>query len=139
MNRKEEVQELLNSLYTISARQCFDFLSNKLRGSYPLLRLLKENKEGLSSGTLAKELNVSTARIAVALYSLECKKLVVRKKNKDDARQVIVCITNEGIKKVDKIEEEIMNYFIESLNKLNDHDLIEFKKIINKLQEEKPC
>ena len=134
MNRFQITQEIIEELCKLEAKKCIDFLDDKIRGSYPLLKYLCESKEEVSAGALSKVLNVSTARIAVMLCNLEFKKLVIKKKSEEDARITIVCITDKGKEFVEKTNEEIVNYFLKGFEKLEDEELCEIKLLIKKLQ-----
>lgn len=69
--------------------------ANVSRGEMGVLGLLSQC--GMTSPTnLAESLNVTTARIANTLRTLERKGFVRRKTNPDDRRGVIVTITPEG-------------------------------------------
>ena len=134
MNRYQISHEIIEELCKLKAKQCLEFLDEKFRGTYPLLRILKESNGGVSAGKLAKELNVSTARIAVILCNLELKKLITKQKSNEDARKTIVLISEKGKEIVDQIDKEVIEYFLKGFEKLDDEDLSKLKEIIIKLQ-----
>lgn len=134
MNRFQITQDIIEELCKLETKQCLDFLDDKIRGSYPLLKYLNESKEEVSAGDLAKELRVSTARIAVMLCNLEFKKLVIKKKSEEDARITIVQITDKGKELVKNTNEEVVTYFLKGFEKLEDEELCEIKLLIKKLQ-----
>ena len=133
MERIEEEKNIYNLLSSVDFKDKMDYFNDTFRGMYPILRIIKNSKEEVTPGSLAKSLHVSTARIAVMICNLERKKLLVKKKSNTDARKFVIGITNEGTKLIEKCDEVGFDAMRNLLSKLNDEEIIEFEKIINKI------
>ena len=108
-------------------------LEDAYKGKLMILQILVCNNGKLFAGEIAKELGVSTARVAAAIKGLVAKGYVKRSQTEEDGRKVLITITNEGkdiltlyINKVDnilkenfkKVTEEELNTFIQICTKL---------------------
>lgn len=99
---------------------------------YVLLYLLKQNRDVMPN-EISKEMNISTARIANVLNSLENKKLITRVINKKDRRKILVKITEHGkVTAEEKLKQytEVTTKILESLGK---DDAKKFIEILDKL------
>lgn len=80
--------------------------------------LFRKYPEPIVSGEIAQRLNIGTGRVANALKDLENKGIIIRKKDKDDKRKVLVYFTNYGyestkkdIKNIDKCLDELISIY----------------------------
>lgn len=103
------------------------------KGKLMFLQMLACNGNKLYAGELAKKMNVSTARVAVATKSLQEKGFVERSQSIDDARKVLITITSKGEKflhmHIDKLDEILKEHFA----KLNAEELSTFISLGEKL------
>ena len=132
MERKELIEDLNKSLSGIKPKKAPESLDNGLKGAVVLLKMLSGD-EVKSSGELASKLNVSTARIAVALNNLESKGYIERTKDSLDARKTLVKITENGKEELFRREEIIKQHLLNSLSNLTNDDLQMLINIINKI------
>lgn len=132
MERKELIEDLIKSLSSIKPQKAPESLDNGLKGAVVLLKMLSGD-EVKSSGELASKLNVSTARIAVALNNLESKGYIERTKDSLDARKTLVKITENGKEELFRREEIIKQHLLNSLSNLTNDDLQMLINIINKI------
>lgn len=109
MNDKELATELLKDLWDNRPNRFNNFLDEFNKGEFGLLNYIYFETKEVSAGMLSEKLNVSTARIASILNSLEAKKLIKRKTGTDDKRKVVVEITTEGKEIIKKYQEEVVN------------------------------
>ncbi len=89
---QEQMKEVCK---TKNWRNLVGLIDDGYKGMFVILRILQENGT-VTAGQLAKEMNVSTARIASAINTLENKNYVRREKNDEDARKVTISITPQG-------------------------------------------
>ncbi len=87
----------------------------------------------VSAGELSEYLKVSTGRVAAVLNTLEKKNMIRRLRDSSDKRRVIVHITDEGRKTVQKKYAEGIACAENILQKLGEHDAEEFARIIKKI------
>lgn len=76
------------------------------KGELGVLRYLYSNKK-VTSGDLSDFFDVSTARIASILNSLENKKLIIRKCDSFDKRKILINITEKGVKLTQDMKNEV--------------------------------
>lgn len=100
-----------------------------------LLYLLQCQEEGLiTPGKLSEALNISTARVAASLNSLEKKALIVRVINKKDRRQIIITLTNNGQKQAKDLKELQIKHLSFLLKELGEKDAFEVIRIAKRIE-----
>lgn len=134
MSKKEEAQEFLKKMRSCRAQPLYSKLDESQRGIGFVLVYLSEAKGETIAGDLARELNVSTARIAALLRQMEKNGLIERRRSETDARQTVVEITREGIEYSEKIKERILEQTELLLEKVGKDDLNEFIRISQKIK-----
>lgn len=124
------------SVYTgTGTRKLARLLEEGYKGMYSILRILNENKTETLAGDLAKRLDISTARIAVAIKNLEQKGYVKRKKADDDKRKVVVELLPKGEAALHAREEKLFAVLTEYMQKLTDEELACFLSVSKKMFE----
>ena len=105
--------------FKCSNKCSFDnFFEGFNKGELGVLRYLNSIKKETSSGELSNIMNVSTARVASILNSLESKNLIIRKSDSDDKRKILVDITDDGVKLTQEMKDEVskrISYVIEEI------------------------
>ncbi len=101
-------------------KKLIDLIDDGSRGMFLILRILTESDGDVTAGDLARAMNVSTARVASALNTLEKKNYVKREAAKDDARKVIIKLTADGenaikvrLKHINEVVEPMLADFTE--------------------------
>lgn len=134
MERKVYVEELLLGINNEITRKIVTTLEKGYKGLYVILKVIKDQNGEVIAGDISNKLNISTARVAVALKTLERKKYITKYKSSADLRKTVVRLTPLG-KEVLKIREEEINSLIEALLKdLTDEEIEQLIKIINKIK-----
>jgi DNA-binding MarR family transcriptional regulator len=85
---------------------------------YPLAVLRVE--DGMSQRELGIRLNLKDAAIGKAIDALERAGLVIRRKDPDDRRKALVCLTEEGKRVAEKVaamRKDFQAIFVESFSK----------------------
>ncbi|MDE6565812.1 MAG: MarR family transcriptional regulator, partial [Clostridia bacterium] len=103
------------------------------KGKLMILKVLYCSKQENTAGDLAKVLNVSTARIATAINSLESKGFVVRNHSVNDGRKVIIAITESGKQALQDYNNQIKRTIQGLFGKLTDEELDTFINLSKKL------
>lgn len=135
MNTREEAQEILHRLCACRSKSFFTKIDESQKGVGFVLAYLQKADHEVIAGDLARELNVSTARIAALLRKMEKNGLIIRRHSSEDARQIVVDITQEGIVYVETIREQILMKVELLLEKVGKEDLNEFIRISHKIKE----
>ena len=135
METREEAEELLRKMSACRPKAFFNKIDESQRGIDLALIYLSEADGMVIAGDLARELNVSTARIAILLKKMEDKSLIIRRRSDSDARQIVVEITPKGLEHVQKMREQLLARTELLLEKVGKKDLDEFIRISHKIRE----
>lgn len=100
----EELYNLLAEFLNSPGNRAF---FDSIRGEYGVLWYLSKVENNVSAGILTNKLHVVPGRMTDILTALENKGLIVRSKEPEDRRVVLVSITEEGIREATKKREEI--------------------------------
>ena len=135
MDKREEAQELLCKIHACRPKFFFGKIDESQRGIGFVLAYLREVKHEVIAGELARELGVSTARIAALLKAMEKNGLIVRQRSSEDARQTVVKITEAGVEYDDRIRELIISKMELLIERVGKSELNEFIRISDKIRE----
>lgn len=101
-------------------RKFVDLINDGFKGMYNVLRILQESDRELTPSELAKQMDVSTARIATALNNLEAKGYILRSKpTSDDARRVAIALTEAGNAALEKRKKYVAQTVAPMLDRLS--------------------
>lgn len=132
LKRDEVAKEILKSVGKKSCKHLTSFLNEWTKGLYVILRVIENFEDEVVAGDISTALNVSTARMAVALATLEAKKWIKKHKSVNDARKTVVELTDLGRSVLREREEELVEIIKLFLNKLNDEEVMQLLNIIKK-------
>lgn len=134
MNSEEFAEFLFNRLKPTNARSLTDVLNNFNRGEVGVLSYLVFDKSEVSAGELSEKLNVSTARIASILNSLENKGYIIRKVDSLDKRKTLVTTTDKGKDLAISTKKEIINMLLKIIDEVGYDDIKEYIRILKKIR-----
>lgn len=103
---------------------------------YIVLKVIAETNKELIASDIAKILDVSIARVTVALKTLEERKLIVKEKSKIDKRKTIVFLTDLGYQTLENKYQKLIELVEKSLEKLTIEECEQLLNIYKKLQVE---
>lgn len=98
-----------------------------------ILGYLSKVNEAVNPSALARQLNVSTARISALLKKLENRGFIERIHSEKDARQTIVKITPAGISYIEEKENALLAIIERLLEKVGEADLEAYIRISKKM------
>ena len=104
------------------------------QGEMAMLGFLMYEKSETNPKELSKRFNLSTARVANTLNSLERKEYIKRVHDSSDRRKVMVYITEKGKEVFTEAEKEALNEFSKLLSYLGENDSLCLMEIIDKIQ-----
>lgn len=125
--------QMKNLCKTKNWRGLVDLIDEGYKGMFVILRILNDNPSGVTSGEIAKEMSVSTARVASALNTLENKGFVLREKQTDDARKVVITLTESGALALEKRKEYVSEKIEPMLQNLTKEEAADLFKLLYKL------
>lgn len=106
-----------------------------MRGELFALQSIARRGGEVLPGEICGDMEVSSARVAATLNSLENKGLITREIDKSDRRQILVRITQKGEELADEHMQDILQDATMILRLLGEHDAKEFIRIIGRLVE----
>ena len=131
-----EVRELATRLF-------FDFgllnrgpikkVEGATRGEMAMLGFIYAKKRGVSPSELSENLNVTTARVANTLKTLEKKGYVTRQLDESDRRRIVVNITPAGTEFFVRTHREGINGLCALVRELGEEDSREFIRIAGRM------
>lgn len=128
-------EDLLSNMHMLHKARPHKNISESLQGESFVLHFIALHDCEVLPGEISQEMDVSSARVAAALNSLENKGLITRRIDKTDRRKILVGITPEG----KKFEKEHFNIAKEKaaqlLSLLGEKDAKEYVRITGKLSE----
>ena len=141
MNYENIAEELFNQLRDNCKTSLNEFLNDFNRGEIGVLGYLVFDKNMVTSGELSEKLDVTTARMASILNSLENKGYIKRNIDIYDKRKTLVAITDMGVTLAYKIKKEMTNKIITLVKEIGYDDIkeyirisLEIRKVLNKQQ-----
>ena len=135
MTIREEAEEILNKMHSCRPKSFFVKMDESKKGMGFVLIYLNESDHEVLAGELAKASNVSTARIAALLRTMEKNGLVERYHSASDARHTIVKITQEGIRQAEQLREQVLAKIELLLERVGREKLEEFIRLSNEIRE----
>lgn len=133
MSTREEARAFLREMSCCTPKPLFHKVEEVDRGTGFVLAFLEEADGEVFAGDLARELKVSTARIAALLNKLENKELVKRSRSAGDARRTVIKITPKGSEYTAQIKEQILERVEILLDKVGEADMKEFLRICREI------
>lgn len=103
-------------------------------GEIGVLSTLAFDQSPVTAGELSEKLNVTTARIAHILNSLESKQYIRRKNDRTDRRKIFVTITKKGKELADSTKKEIMDKIIQVIQEVGYDEIQTYISIVLKIK-----
>lgn len=113
-------------------RNLVDLIEEGYKGMFVILKIVRENVK-VVAGDLAKKMNVSTARVAYALNTLEKKNYILRTSEASDGRKVVISLTEQGELALKEREELISKMVAPMLHNLSDDETVTLFTLLKKL------
>ena len=125
--------QLLDSMQALHKFKPQKHLNEAMQGEAFVLRYITMQNGDVLPGEISSEMGVSSARIAVALNSLEGKGLLTRQIDLNDRRKILVSITQDGRALAEKQERAVVENIANMLALLGEEDAKEYIRLMSKL------
>lgn len=132
MTFAEEAERELVRLMVENRHGAFSKIEKSHQGEIMVIKFLNLLKEPTSPKHLAESLNLSSARIAALLGSLEKKGQIARHMDPNDRRRIHVTLTPCGKKAVNADKKEMHDKIIKIFNQMGEEDTAKFMELITK-------
>lgn len=133
MGYREQAEEFHRILSCKECGKISKFLAEGYRGLYVILRIVRDSEKGVLSSDIAKTMNISTARVAVALKTLHQKGYISKIPADYDGRKIILKVTPSGEKALSEREKSVYDLIETFLAKLTEEEAQTFIMIAKKL------
>lgn len=133
MSSREDAIAFLQELCSCFPRPLYHKVEETQKGVGFVLAYLAQAEDEVFAGDFARELNVSTARIAALLKVMEKNGLITRHTSPKDARRTVVEITPAGLAGANEIREQILQKIELLLERVGKEDLDELIRISRKI------
>ena len=130
--------EMLDKMHAQYKSTAFKQIHEALHGGAFILQYIALNGGSVLPGDICLKMNISSARVAVVLNSLEKKGLITRKIDENDRRKVIVSITADGRESAEKQYNHIIEGASKMLGLLGENDAKEYVRIMGKMMDIMP-
>ena len=134
METREDAIVLLRSICSDLPGPFFSKVEESQKGVGFVLSYLVGADNEVIAGELARKMNVSTARIAAVLKTMEKNGLITRYNSSEDARRTVVKLTPAGMERAAEIREQILQKIEILLEKVGKVDLEEFLRVARKIK-----
>ena len=135
MHNQEEIEGLIQAMYDAQPKDLARFMSENQAGIKAVLQLLYLAEGPVTAGTIAEEIGVSTARVAVLLKKMENKDLILREADPEDARVTTVRLSDQGLKTVTAMRQELYRQMGILIDRMGMDRMLEFVAISKEIQD----
>lgn len=134
MATQEQIEGLLEAFKHAPPAQMLQNIDASAAGMRAILIYLAQKDQTVSAGMISDHMNVSTARVAVLLKKLESKGLIERERDPRDARRVMVKLSVEGKKHIDKVFECVQRNIAAMIDAIGMDRLLAFAEVANEIR-----
>ena len=132
MDYRKLAEEFLVHMYLFRKNRPQKRIYDSLQGEAFALHSIVSSGDTTPS-EISEDIELSGARVAAILNSLENKGYITRQIDKSDRRRILVTITEAGKIKEMEYRNEIINLTVAMLKRLGDKDAGEYIRITKKL------
>lgn len=133
MNPSVIGEEMRALCQTGNWKNLIGLIDDGYKGMFVMLRILQESGGRVVAGELAKRMNVSTARVSRALNTLEKKGYIKRERDGEDARRVVICLTEQGGQALEERKRDVSRMLEPMLANLTEEEISTLFSLLKKL------
>lgn len=135
MDYEELAAELLQKMYLFRRTKPPQKIIGFMRGEVLMLQCIAQHGGDVLPSEISQEMEISSARVAAALNSLEHKGLITREIDQSDRRRILVKLTPAGRKSTEEHQKAVIADTADMLSLLGTEDAKELVRITGKLAE----
>lgn len=135
MDYTELAKEFMQNMVQSKKGNLHKNMRNSMQGETFILHYISDNGGKVIPSAISHDMDISSARIAAALNSLEGKGYITRCIDKNDRRKIVVELTEAGKKQEEEKKKCIMETTAGMLKYLGEEDAKHFVRILKKLAE----
>lgn len=134
MSIEELAEVIFHQFKPNSSSSLAEVLNEFNRGEIGTLSYLAFDKNKVSAGELSEKLNVTTARIACILNSLENKQYIERKEDEKDKRKTLVYITEKGKNLACDAKKEVIEKIIKVIEEIGYDEIKNYINVVARIK-----
>jgi len=134
MDRQEAALEILQTIVGLCSKKPTLEVQNSSRGEAMVLHLVSIHPEGITPGQLREQMDVSSARVAAILGSLEAKGMLQRQVDSNDRRRVQVELTPQGAQRASQNRASVLSHVERCLEVLDDGEISCILRVLYKME-----
>lgn len=138
MDYEKLAREFMETMHHMRGRKTQQQINDSMHGEQFVLFYISKHEGNVIPSEISNEMEISSARVAAALNSLEGKGLITRQIDVDDRRRILVNLTDAGKEQVKKHYESVMTFTTNMLKYLGEHDAEEIVRIMKRLADKGP-
>ncbi len=131
----ETIYEMIEMIQAVSRLPLHARLSEMARGGFSVLHFLEQNEGVAYPADLCEDMDVSKARVSMALHMLGEKGLIVKEEDEKDKRRIRIRITEEGIRYMQKSRLEVYENAKAIFSHLGERDAREYIRLMKRMVE----
>ncbi|MDE6781539.1 MAG: MarR family transcriptional regulator [Ruminococcus sp.] len=135
MTTREEALSVIQRLYGKPSNEVFKKLSNDNAGIHCMLKYLSIVGKPVSAGEISEFMQVSTARVSVLLRKMLDRGFIVREKSAEDARKIMISLSDRGRQEDRRHIEEMIGIFQKVIDEVGSERMEEFISVAHKIRE----
>jgi len=138
MDYTELAYQFLQNMYDFQRSSRQKQIDETMRGEGFALLYISRQEGSVLPGDISSAMNISTARIAAALNSMENKGLITRRIDKEDRRRILVELTEAGRRLAAERDQMALSHTKQMLELLGESDAKALVRILRRLSELAP-
>jgi len=135
MDYEELAVEFMNNMRILQTAKKQRFIQEGVHGEAFVLHFVREKDYDVIPSNISDAMEISSARVAAALNSLENKGMITREIDTKDRRRIIVKITPKGAEHAEEQQKAIIRHIRSILTVLGEYDAKEFVRIMKRVAE----
>ena len=132
MEEKLGFKDFYKTFSVENGRKVAKLFEEGTKGSYCMLRIIRDGAGKITPADVARAMDISTARVAVAMKSLDKKGYIDKKPCESDGRKITVEITPAGRTALEKREVLIRDVLKDVFGKLTREEAETLFKLLRK-------
>ena len=133
MDYETLAKAMLSKMYMLNKTRPQRSINEGMRGEAFVLQYIIHNAGAVLPSEISHYMNISTARMAAALNSLERKGFITRRIDPSDRRQILVELTDQGKAFAHDKQSHMLRHATQLLERLGEEDSLEFVRLLNRV------
>jgi DNA-binding MarR family transcriptional regulator len=129
----ELAKQLLNNKYQLRKGLHQKKIDETMQGEAFVIMYISKRGGDVLPSEISNKMNISSARVAAALNSLETKGQITRTMDPNDRRKILVDLTESGKQLAERYEQKALDGAKRMLEFLGEQDAKEFVRIMGRL------